>query len=291
VSRHAIACTEPVLTLVAPALSHFSTASFAAGKPTSLLLDVGASHASAIPVVDGFVLRKGIRRAVNLGGDAVSRALLYDLSVSAPAGSPRSGGLVSIVPQYNVRAKAAVGAGAPAAAQLRDRQATDSYSAFARMRVLHEAKESLAQVLDLPWDEAQATHRPARPFEFPDGYNDQFGVERFRAPEVMFSPQLWAGKGDVVSQTGVRKAACFRANRSPACQLPSGEQHPSIPQIVLDAIAATDVDSRPTLLQNIVCVGGGTCIPGFNDRLSYQLNIAAPGVSSLYRRRSPMRSH
>lgn len=176
---------------------------FAAGKPTSLLLDVGATHTSAIPVVDGFVLRKGIRRAQGLGGDAVSRALLYDLSTSSPLNSPRTGGRVSIVPHYLVKSKAPVGAGAPAAAVLRNERAaqtTDSYAAFARMRVLHEAKESLAQVLDMPWDHAQAAARPARPFEFPDGYNDAFGVERFRAPEVMFSPeQLWADKPGVVS--------------------------------------------------------------------------------------------
>jgi actin-related protein len=32
---------------------------FAAGKGTALVIDVGQSTASVIPVVDGFVLRKG----------------------------------------------------------------------------------------------------------------------------------------------------------------------------------------------------------------------------------------
>lgn len=50
---------------------------------------------------------------------------------------------------------------------------------------------------------------------------------------------------------------------------------------MLDAISATDVDSRPALLGNIVCVGGGTCLPGFADRLSYELGVRAPGVSDL----------
>lgn len=31
--------------------------------------------------------------------------------------------------------------------------------------------------------------RPQKPFEFPDGYNNLFGVERYRFPEIMFQPQ------------------------------------------------------------------------------------------------------
>lgn len=44
-----------------------------------------------------------------------------------------------------------------------------------------------------------ALSRPARPFEFPNGYNDMFGVERYRASEVVFSPILWEGVSGVVS--------------------------------------------------------------------------------------------
>lgn len=191
----------------------FLAFSFAAGKPTSLLLDVGATHASAIPVVDGFVLRKGVRRSAGLGGDAVSRALLYDLSTAAPQQSPRSGGLVNIVPQYLVRSKTAVGPGQPSQALLRDRPATQSYRTLANHRVLHEAKETLAQVLEMGWDEGQASIRPNRPFEFPDGYVDTFGIERFRAPEVMFSPQkLWADKADVVSVWAMARDASRTAD-------------------------------------------------------------------------------
>jgi actin-related protein len=30
--------------------------------------------------------------------------------------------------------------------------------------------------------------RPQKPFEFPDGYNNTFGAERYRVPEIMFNP-------------------------------------------------------------------------------------------------------
>lgn len=129
--------------------------SFSAGKPTALIVDVGASHSSAIPVVDGFVLRKGIQRQAGVGGDAVSRALLYDLK-HPPTGSSRVGGPVDIVPQYLVKSKVPVQAGNTAVAKLReDRRANTSESLhkYYETRTLHDAKESLSMVLDLPWDE------------------------------------------------------------------------------------------------------------------------------------------
>lgn len=47
--------------------------------------------------------------------------------------------------------------------------------------------------------------------------------------------------------------------------------------MIIDAIAATDVDSRATLLQNVVVVGGGASMPRFNDRLSWDLGLRAAG--------------
>lgn len=93
--------------------------SFSSGKPTSLIIDVGASQMSAIPVVDGFVLRKGIQRQSGSGGDCISRALLYDLGTSSPPHSHRQGGLVDVVPQYLVKSKGPAVAGAKPPVKLR----------------------------------------------------------------------------------------------------------------------------------------------------------------------------
>ncbi|KAI3478815.1 hypothetical protein L1887_59219 [Cichorium endivia] len=40
---------------------------------------------------------------------------------------------------------------------------------------------------------AAAQFRSGRMYEFPDGYNDAFGIERLKAPELLFSPSLWNG--------------------------------------------------------------------------------------------------
>ena len=237
--------------------------SFSAGKPTSLIVDIGASQSSAIPVVDGFILRKGIQRQAGLGGDCISRALLYDLTTAVPANSHRQGGLADIIPHYLVKSKAPTVAGAKPPAKLREERianTTDTFKQFQTMRILHEAKETLAQILEEPWNEQQAAARPLRSFEFPDGFNDNYGIERFRAPEVLFTPQIFEGLGDVLPPTN------------------SGQQsHKSIIDLIMSAIESTDVDSRAALLQNIVCVGGSSMIQGFNDRLSYELGLKLPG--------------
>lgn len=36
--------------------------------------------------------------------------------------------------------------------------------------------------------------RPQKPFEFPDGYNNMFGVERYKIPESLFQPQQFLRK-------------------------------------------------------------------------------------------------
>lgn len=88
-----------------------------------------------------------------------------------------------------------------------------------------------------------------------------FGIERYRASEVFFSPQIWKDVPDVFADVS-----------SSATSTPLT----SISQMVIDSISAVDVDARPLLLSNIVCVGGGTFIPGFVDRLSYELTIKVP---------------
>lgn len=45
----------------------------------------------------------------------------------------------------------------------------------------------------------------------------------------------------------------------------------------MQAVNSVDVDSRATLWANVVCVGGSALLPGFTDRLSYELSIKAPG--------------
>ena len=157
--------------------------SFASGRPTSLVVDVGASHVSAIPVVDGFVLRKGIHTQPN-GGDAVSRAVLWGLTHEQSEDKNLHGWLSdSLVPQYLVKSKKPVDPGMPPQATLREdrlQHSAPSFRAYHTMRLLDDFKEAMCQTLEAPWDAAHAAARPTKMYEFPDGYNTVVGERGVR---------------------------------------------------------------------------------------------------------------
>ncbi|CAD6900450.1 unnamed protein product [Tilletia controversa] len=125
---------------------------FASGKGTALILDIGASHATATPVLDGFVLRNGIHRQP-IGGSAITRAL--QLSISQPSALPNSPRLsphhaIDIIPPYLIKSKTAVEAGsAPNYLLRQDRLSAShpSYRAYHDFRSLTDFKEAIAAVL------------------------------------------------------------------------------------------------------------------------------------------------
>ncbi|KAK8071223.1 Actin-like protein [Apiospora hydei] len=74
-------------------------------------------------------------------------------------------------------------------------------------------------------------------YVLPDGHRLKVGPERFRAPEILFDPEI------------------------------IGLEYPGVQQIVTDAINRTDLDLRKSLFSNIVLSGGSTLTKGFGDRL------------------------
>lgn len=79
--------------------------------------------------------------------------------------------------------------------------------------------------------------REQEEFKLPDGNTLRLGPERFRAPEILFNPEL------------------------------IGQEFPGIHQVVVDSINRTDLDLRKNLFSNIVLSGGTTLTKGFGDRM------------------------
>jgi centractin len=73
----------------------------------------------------------------------------------------------------------------------------------------------------------------------------QVGAERYRAPEILFDPEI------------------------------IGLEYPGVHQIVVDAINRTDMDLRKSLFGNIVLSGGSTLTKGFGDRLLHEVQRLA----------------
>jgi centractin len=73
----------------------------------------------------------------------------------------------------------------------------------------------------------------------------QVGAERFRAPEILFNPEI------------------------------IGLEYPGVHQIVVEAIHRTDMDLRKALYGNIVLSGGSTLTKGFGNRLLHEMQRLA----------------
>ncbi|KAI4216987.1 MAG: hypothetical protein LQ351_000936 [Letrouitia transgressa] len=233
---------------------------FSAGKPSALVVDVGAANVSITPVHDGLILKRGIFRSP-IAGNYISDQLRLIFST---AQTP-----VNLVPHYLVASKTPVDAGAPAQATYRTWQPgtepTPSFRALQEERVLSEFKECAAAVwtagrlgghnpqggtnLDL------ARSQPPRSFEMPDGYNQMFSDDRYRAAEALFDAKMALSNGTVAAPM----------------------QHETIPALVQQSLAQVDVDIRPLLLGNIVVVGGSSLLYGFNERLKLELEQLYPG--------------
>jgi actin-related protein 4 len=95
---------------------------------------------------------------------------------------------------------------------------------------------------------------PPRPFEFPDGWNNVFGVERFKVVEGLFDA-----------------SAAYSSAEHAA---PTAEQ--TITNAIRRAIDAVDVDARPTLLNNIIITGAGSLIDKLPERIQSDLAAKYP---------------
>ncbi|KAJ1563700.1 NuA4 histone acetyltransferase subunit, partial [Nowakowskiella sp. JEL0078] len=221
----------------------------ASGRSSALVVDSGAATTSAVPVFDGYVLKKGIQKN-SIAGDFLSeQAKRQLLNVMGPN---------EIVPQYLVSRKKAVGPGQPASAILRTYGRTHpSFHEFAVRRVLHEFKETVSMTLKAT-DRMTVTQVQPRPFEFPNGYNTLIG-DRWRIPEIMFQPNLMI---PTLTPTETHEKT----------KDPNQTQSIPLPIMINESINLCDTDVRPTLFANIVLCGGSTLFSDFTRRVENELS-------------------
>ena len=230
-------------------------AAFASGKASGIIIDVGASHTSVTPVLDGMVLKKGVQKSP-LAGNFVSNQIRLIFKQAQPE--------IPLIPHYLVKSKTQVDAGVPAQAIYRtyDTPPHESFRYNEEERVLTEFKESVVEVWPGPGRFSNGTNEelaktlPGRPFEMPDGWNQLFGAERYRAAEALFDASAALQDGD---------------NPRPK------DEH-TIPKLVQAAVQHVDADQRPLLLANIVVTGGSTLLYKFNERLNYEINSIYPST-------------
>ncbi|EEY61323.1 actin-like protein [Phytophthora infestans T30-4] len=198
---------------------------YASGRTTGVVLDVGDGVAHVVPVYEGFTLPHAITR-MDIAGRDVTRHL-----------------------------------------QLLLRRAGYNFLTSAEREVVREIKEKLCYVAFNPTKEEQLEAEKSAlavkdmitkskstttsgddtsAYYLPDGTLLNIGPEKFRAPEVLFRPEI------------------------------IGSEARGVHECLVQAIMKSDMDLRKTLFSQIILSGGSTLFPGFGDRLLAEVRKKAP---------------
>lgn len=154
-------------------------AAFANGRPTCLVVDSGATHTSAVPVHDGFVLTQAVVKSP-VGGDYLSMQCKSHLEEKG----------IEIVPPYMVASKEVTKSDEMPNWRRSQPvpQVTESWHNYMIKEVMQDFQASVLQVSDSVYDEEVVKTMPAIHYEFPNGFHKDFGVDRFKIPEPLFNP-------------------------------------------------------------------------------------------------------
>eukprot|EP00397_Hematodinium_sp_SG-2012_P025903 GEMP01027101.1.p1 GENE.GEMP01027101.1~~GEMP01027101.1.p1 ORF type:complete len:386 (+),score=72.44 GEMP01027101.1:80-1237(+) len=180
---------------------------YASGRTTGVVLDSGDGVTHAVPVFEGFAMAHSIMRSDVAGRDATDYLML----------------------------------------QLR--KAGHIFHTSSEREVVRAMKETACYVAFNPQKEEHQEHEKAsigHPYKLPDGSSITLGAERFRAPEILFRPDL------------------------------VGLEYPGIHELLVSSINRTDLDIRRTLYSQIVLSGGSTMFQGMGDRLLNEVRKLAP---------------
>jgi len=218
-------------------------AAFANGRSTGLVIDSGATHTSAVPVHDGYVLQHAIVKSP-LGADFLTNQCQQFLDDKK----------VDIVAPYQIKEKKEVGEGSKAKWTKKPNlpEVTKSWHEYQIREVVRDFQHNVLQVHEQPYNEETCSSIPQVEHEFPHGWHDDFGVDRFKIAEALFDPSGIRG-----SNTGTMMGAAH---------------------VVTTSVGMCDVDLRPSLYGSVVVTGGNTLLQGFNDRLNRDLSIKTPST-------------
>ncbi|KAL9112274.1 MAG: hypothetical protein Q9227_003392 [Pyrenula ochraceoflavens] len=183
---------------------------YTGGRTTGVVLDIGDGVSHAVPVYEGFAITNSIRR-IDVAGRDVTEHM-----------------------------------------QLLLRKAGHVFHTSAEKEIVRVMKEQVTYIAPDPkreekeWASALGKMDSKMiDYTLPDGHKIRLGTERFRAPEILFQPEI------------------------------IGSEYPGVHQMVVDAINRTDLDLRKELFRNIVLSGGGTLCKGFGDRFLHEMQRLA----------------
>ncbi|XP_064602984.1 alpha-centractin [Liolophura sinensis] len=120
-----------------------------------------------------------------------------------------------------------------------------SFHTSAEFEIVRMIKERACYLSQNPLKEESMETEKAQ-YSLPDGSTLELGPAKYRAPELLFRPDL------------------------------IGEESEGIHEVLGYSIQKSDVDLRRTLFNNVVLSGGSTLFKGFGDRLISEMRKLAP---------------
>jgi len=218
--------------------------SFANGRSTGLVLDSGATYTTAVPVYDGYVQTKAIVKTP-LAGDFVSMECRKILEAEG----------IDLSPPYTIAEKEEVAEGQPPEFKKKKDlpEVTKGFQNYMIKDVLQDFAATTCQVAEQPFEKEEVGKMPGVPYEFPSGFNRDFGEERVRVVESLFDPSMI--KDVPQNNTGGML----------------GMSH-----VTTTSVGLCDIDIRPSLYNSVIVVGGNSLLNGFTDRLNRDLQTKIP---------------
>ncbi|KAG7160834.1 Actin-like protein 6B-like [Homarus americanus] len=128
-------------------------------------------------------------------------------------------------------------------------EVTSSWHNYMKREVVRDFQQTMLHCSEAPYDEETITSIPTEPFEFPTGYNNEYGIERYRITESLFDPSYIKGVGSTML----------------------GMSH-----VVSTSIGLCDIDLRPSLYSGVIVTGGNSLLNGYVERLNRDLSSRTP---------------
>ena len=213
---------------------------FSIGKPTSVVIDLGASGTQISAVHDGYELKKSKLQTLR-GGDWIDQQLQHVIL---------KGG-VRIKPPFDSN-----GENILVAKSYRDMVVMDTVKDIKRwMSVVPpkgtpSSRQEYISNLQIP------------PYYLPDGTKVSYSEEVCTIPELLFSHP---NEHRIV--TNVQQYLNLDKN-----------YRISLPKLVHECLSRCDIDVRKDLTSSVLVAGGGSLIEGISSRLAEELNDALPAA-------------
>lgn len=143
--------------------------------------------------------------------------------------------------------------------QLLLRRSGLTFTTTAESDLVKSMKEQIAYVNPNPTIDENKDSKAE--YQLPDGQAVTVASERHQSAEILFNPSL------------------------------IGSEEPGVADVLVKSILKSDIDLRSTLFSQIVLSGGSTLLPGFGDRMLYEVRSRSPSHTRIRISAPPERIH